>query len=421
MSAVHHSSIFWLLRVGEAVYLLCSRVTLAVVTWLFLQHHMAPLASSALAVFFAARLLAGGLLSWVTDAVSRRTLLRGLGGVAAFSIGILVWADPVTALLPAFLSLSLLGAVDSLFTPVVNACIPEVVHPDALESAYRYAFFLQALVNTAGMAIGLAGFQLFHQQWIFLTALVLLAVVTITLGGLPKLAPAPTGMKSSVSIRGLLRPFRTFLGFRLEVVWALISLLTNVFTVTLSSLVIPYHIGRHLHKPPLYVGLIEASAALGAIVAALWLQKRLSKHLARPALVTGSFLVLSGCFLFYALFPAFIAWLLISFVVGLAIVTNNTTVEAARSIAIPKGIRGQIQTLHYLLIQAGVPVGLFACGRVLEHQDARLWLWLSSGVVLLLALSLFYNRDLQLLLRTPKQQLDGLYSRLYACYDRKDR
>lgn len=64
-----------------------------------------------------------------------------------------------------------------------------------------------------------------------------------------------------------------FMKYKLEVFLGIISLISNLLLVAFSSVIIPYHIGTVLRMEPVYVGVVELSLSIGALLSVSFFKK----------------------------------------------------------------------------------------------------------------------------------------------------
>lgn len=349
---------FWKLRSSEALYILSSRIIVAAMTLHLLNSYSIWLSSAFLFTYFITKSLAGILLSHRLEAFPKKHLLMILTVFFIFIVLASIFCAPLLEtsskiVLPVAAGI---GFVDSFYASVVNAFIPEVVEKKDIDDAFRKTFLMQAYVDLFGIALGMTGYTLLGLKTILeiilAGAFIVLMIQNIIIHKGNASIIIPSNSKNSI-----VNSLSLFFHYRFEPWWALSSLIINLFLVPFSSFMIPYVIVKISAGSPIFIGLIEGCAAAGAITSSFWVQKKAEQAIGKSRVVILSFFILSLAFLMLSLSTNILAWSLLAFMMGMAIVMNNVSVEASRSVAIPEENRVKIQTIHNCIIGIGNPFG----------------------------------------------------------------
>lgn len=376
---------FWKLRSSEAIYILSSRVFIAVMTLHLLSMDSIWFSSAFLFTYFMIRSLAGILLSHRLDTFPKKHLLMLLTGLFLFIVLASILSAPVLGfssklVFPVAVGI---GFVDSFYASVVNAFIPDVVEKEKIDDAFRKTFLMQASIDLFGIALGMTGYTLLGLTtifWIILAG----ACIALVIQKIILHEGRASVVNSLDSKSSIVKSLSLFLHYRFEPWWALSSLIINLFLVPFSSFMIPYVIVKVSAQSPMFIGLIEGCAALGAIVSSFFIQKKAEHLIGKSGVVILSFFTLSLAFLMLSLSINVIVWSVLAFLMGMAIVMNNVSVEACRSVAIPEEHRVKIQTIHNCIIGLGNPFGLLIVPYIVSkysYSTALLFSCLSVFVV----------------------------------------
>lgn len=405
---------FWKLRSSEAIYILSSRVFVAVITLHLLSNNSILLSSSFLFTYFMIKSLSGVLLSHRFESVSKKYFLMMLTSFFIFivlsstiSIPYLGFSSKIIIPIAAGI-----GFVDSFYVSVVNAFIPDIVEKNGIDDAFRKTFLMQASVDLFGTAIGMTGYTLLRLTSIFWIILVgacisLLIQKFIFHNGCSKVFFSNKN-KSTIS-----NSLSIFFHYRFEPWWALSSLIINFFLVPFSSFIIPYVIINISNESPIFIGLIEGCSALGAIISSLYLQRKAENFIGKSKLVIVSFFTLAFSFLILSLSVSIWVWSLLVFFMGMVIVMNNVSVEASRSIAIPEKHRVKIQTIHNCVIGLGNPFGLLVVPYIVTKYSHSIALVLSYIFVFLVAVFIRFIPTFEVLLDHDRD-ISNLYKHTYG-------
>lgn len=385
MSVLYMKTDFWKLRSSEAIYILSSRVFVAVMTLYLLSEDSIWRSSAFLFTYFMTRSLAGILLSHRLEAFPKKRLLMILTGFFIF----VVLASILSASALGFSSKLVfpvaagIGFVDSFYASVVNAFIPDVVEKEHIDDAFRKTFLMQASIDLFGIALGMTGYTLLGLTtifWIILAG----ACIALVIQKIIIHEGRASVVNSSDSKTSIVKSLSLFFHYRFEPWWALSSLIINLFLVPFSSFMIPYVIVKVSAQSPMFIGLIEGCAASGAIASSFYIQKKAEQFIGKSGVVILSFFTLSLAFLVLSLSLNVLVWSTLAFLMGMAIVMNNVSVEACRSVAIPAEHRVKIQTIHNCIIGLGNPFGMLIVPYVVSkysYSTALLFSCLSVFVV----------------------------------------
>jgi len=377
---------FWKLRSSEALYILSSRVFVAVMTLHLLSNDSIWLSSAFLFNYFMIKSLAGIFLSHRLEAFPKKYLLMIL---TSFFI-LIVFASTLSTPSLGFSSKLVLsvaagiGFVDSFYASVVNAFIPDVVEKKDIDDAFRKTFLMQASVDLFGIALGMSGYTLLGLTTILWITLAGACIVLVIQKCLIHKGNASVIVLSN-SKSSIVRSLSLFLHYRFEPWWALSSLIINLFLVPFSSFMIPYVIVKVSAESPMFIGLIEGCAALGAIASSFYIQKKAEQSIGKSRAVIVSLFTLSLAFLMLSLSINVLVWSVLTFLMGIVIVMNNVSVEASRSVAIPEEHRVKIQTIHNCIIGLGNPFGLLIVPYIVSKYSHSIALLFSCISVFLVA------------------------------------
>lgn len=220
-----------------------------------------------------------------------------------------------------------------------------------------------------------------------------------------------TNLRLQVANQSIVKTLALFCHYRFKPWWALSSTMINFFLVSFSSFIIPYVMVQVFLVNPIMIGLIEGCAAAGALVASFKVQRIVESLIGKTGIVVLSFVVVGSEFILFSLTDNIISWSLLTFILGMAVVLNNVSVEACRSIAIPEEHRVKIQSIHNGVIGLGNPFGLLLIPYIITHYSYSMALILSGLMVLIIFV---YIRFIPLFYDLLGSDATDLYKRKYG-------
>lgn len=401
---------FLKLKSTEVYFTVVIKILLALAIWLTLES--APWLTIWLPVaFFSSRIFLGGFFPNVSDNIDKYTFILILQLIMFPALVAYLYFINTESYGYLILVIFLLGVIDAYYAPTVNALIPDMVREEQLHSAYRISFFLMAVSNAAGLTIGFAGYEVFNLNYLILVLLAACVPMFALNFGLKKVC---FDFEPSKLFVNPLKNFREYRAVKFEFEWSICSLIINSVVVAFSTFIIPLAVKEVMDASSIYVGLMEAAVSLGIIIGSIYVHKELSRFLSDRVLVIASLSVLSFCFLLYSFALNKFAWMITSIIFGVALVVNNTTVESKRSIAISEKNRGMFQTIHSLLIQAGVPVGLLISKVISDRLSIEVSLVAGFLTLFVVVVYLACSKHTTDFLRTPLDKIGGYYDRQYG-------
>ena len=396
------------IKVAETYYLTLTRILLAVGVWFSLKTDgLSPILFSV--VFFSSRMIFGGLFPRLPDAIKKETLLFLCQILGLTSLILFYLFKDIEAYSLIVIPFILLGFIDAYYASTVNALIPDLVAKAKIPRAYRISFFVGSVANTVGLALGFLGYEYFNNMEmlaIYLPLGIILTFVSVRKRSHSYNVDFPVLLSSPI------KNFSAYSRIRFEVEWSIGSLIINSVFVAFTTYLIPFAVESIFKKSPVFIGFMEGSISIGVILGALTIHSYLSARINDRILVLGSLTLISVCFFTYASALDMYAWLVISVIIGVAIVLNNTTIESKRSIAIEKEHRGMFQTIHSLIIQAGIPIGLLIAYFASMTLDVKTTLIAGGTVLLLVVLYLASRKSVTRFLNVSSTEIEGYYGRL---------
>ncbi len=288
----------------------------------------------------------GTLGSALVTKFSRQTFLGGLNGIRAIILGTMFFVDHIWQI---YVLIFLLSASAALFTPVLQATIPEILHSEneytkAL-SLTRLAVDLENLLSPLFAAL-LLGFMSFNSLFVLAGISLLLSSAAILFAGpLPDRRSAPargwgvvtSGIKYYLSISEL----RALLVLCLAASAGGAMVLVN--TVVYARDV--------LGMPEASVAIALAAFGAGSMLAALLLPRLLKTVAERHILLAGGALSVMGLALGLAL-PPFFLLLGLWFVIGFASSVIQTPAGRLIQRASTPNLQPNLFAAHFALTHA---------------------------------------------------------------------
>lgn len=360
---------FWKLRIAEGLYLVNSRVMVSILVLMLISGTQYYTSSTFLFCFFLTRSLCGIFIGNRFEHHKKKTVLLALSSLfclLAMALGVLYSYQQLTILTLPLIAI-ILAFIDSIFSSVVDAYIPLVVQKTELENAYRKTFIMQAFIDLFGLALGMTGIALIGYENVMMIIIASAALSVFMLGLLNNIDDIDD--VKSYQRFDVVRSLKLFFHYKFEPRWALLSLSCNMILLPFSMMVIPYFVSHVVQKSPIYIGVIEACASLGVLLASLYLHKKVSRILGNTNTISLAFVLIGLPLVVLAYQPSIAIWLLCAFVIGASIVLNNVTMESKRASIIPKEHRVKIQTMHNAFINLANPIGFLITGLFLAKAD----------------------------------------------------
>ncbi|OTA21031.1 MFS transporter [Xenorhabdus beddingii] len=408
------TSDFWKVRYAESLYILSSRIFIAIVTLYLLRSDSIWLSSYFLFFYFMSKSLFGIFFAHKFEkSEKKRFLIQLIFLFIGISLATIMFNSmKISSLIFMFIVIGI-GFVEAFFVPVVNAFIPAIVENNAIVEVFRKTFLIQSVNNLFGIAIGMVGYQSIgfeNMIWsiVMLSLISLIILISLDCKGAPFFSEQSfpnNSLKDSIAI---------FMNYRFEPWWAFCSMIINMFLVSFSSLIIPYFIVKIAEGKPISMGLIEGCAAGGAIFSSCYFQKKVESIIGKAQCVIFSFFMIGFCFFLLSFTHEIFIWSLLAFVMGMAIVMNNVSVESSRSIAIPEKNRVKIQTIHNALIGIGNPLGLLFIPFIMTNYGYIFTLIISSSIVIVVAIFVRFIPLFYELLTSTQDDIANLYEKKYG-------
>lgn len=410
---------FWKLRVSELSANLAVGTLLSIMTWDLVASHERPsYAAFALTSLFVSRLFFGFLLGPVSDSSYRMTVFRSaifLSLVVALSMELLV--QIVRPGLFVYIGEAFfLGVPHSNIQPIANAIVPSIVPEKDLERAFRNYFALQSVFGVLGILIGMVSLQTFGMSVALSIPVILsMAAFVVSISIKFRNEKAKSNYNGALEyLQGMLVGLKLLKRFRTEMYWGAASALVNSIITPIVALILPFFIAMHYHKQPALVALLEGSISVGVFIGATYGHIFTGKFsFKKRHTVQATFAVMGLVICILGSSASLVVWCISLLVLGIAIVVNNSIIEARRAIAIPERYRARIQLVHGLAIQSAIPAGLFLVGCLVGKVSLNLLLFFGGGVAILIAVFLMQIPGLVSLLELPDGSLDGCYEQLF--------
>ena len=411
---------FWKFRLGQFVSLLgngCSTVALS--WWVLEKTGSAKAIAVVLVPAMVANLILLPLFGPLGDNFSRKKIIV-LGDLTRFATGFLmalmVYRDFFD--LGLLSGLYLVGSVGgAMFTSVESGIIPQIVPKEKLQTALQRSYALSSLGGVAG---GMAGGLIVSAVGIFGAFAV--DAGSFLIGGLSssliQADTVPRREKRAPS-RGAVRYWKgeLFDGFRMlfripVLSWvAGIAMLIN-FALAPLSVALPVFAKLGKGMPAWYLGGLESSIALGAIVGSTLLS-RLQKLWRRRAILTGSIFLMGLGILALPWPPGVVAPLVLMGGVGLGSSLANIPLETQFSMVVPDSHRSRFNSIIVFLSSGLSPLGVAGAGFLIAQAGLTFTLAVMGALVLLLTPLLWLVPKLEEFLEVRAHKAGGFLKRNY--------
>ncbi len=327
----------------------------------------------------------------LTDRFDRRLLLVG-SNVAALAVSILtavlIWSDAMTTTW-AFLLAAGIGATMSVGMPVRNAILPSIVPRERLLNAVVLMSIGQNVSSIAGPALGGAVIALTGIGGAFAAQAVIYAIGLAVLAPLVLPPPAPRWSEST-AIGELREGFAFIRHTRGILVLIVLLVLTGVFMLGPSGVLIPQIAKDELGSDALEASLFFAVTGVGSLLTSLLLAT-LGDVPNKGGLFISSLIFGSLAFAGIGLSGEYALTMLFMFAWGLCggffINMNQTLIQAHT----PAEIMGRVMSIHTLAFMGIGPMGALWAGVMADWIGAPQWMgvcgFVLSGLAILAILT----------------------------------
>lgn len=405
---------FWNYRLGQLISLLgdsCSGIALA--WWILDKTGSAAAMSSVLAPAMFVRIFLLPLMGPLGDNFSRKHLI-----VIAD-----IWRFVFTGVLVAmvffnYFNLPLLATVyifiafgSSLFSAASAGIVPQLVPRESLQIALQQT---QAINSFAGVIGGVVGGMVVTFGGVFgaflLDAFTYLAAafmaMMIRANTKPPRDPVAQVSCSFVNWKNeLLGGFKIL--YKIPVLFwlCIIAMLMNLALSPLG-IILPVLAKEGRNMPPWFLGGLESSISLGAIVGAFslsTLQKYLKAHLA----FVGSIAMIGVGVMLLPWVPNLLLPLTVLFWIGIGSSWANIPLGTQISLAVPNAYLSRIGSIMNFLCTGISPLGVAGAGILISNLGlTHSLVFMGGGLVLLTPLILFIPRFKEFLIANPKDAED---------------
>jgi len=406
---------FFLIRVGELLISMSSRMVIGGLSW----YCMSVLSNAALASmlyggYFIAKLIFGLIFSPLGDAYNKKFLLMISACVACLASLIMIMGIHINTSTVWFaIGVVMIALSDSYLAGMVNAILPDILPKELLEKAYQHTFLLQSMASILGIASGVTAIETFGLSFIITLSLILTLISVMCFTAIKYLAVNDKSKLTGHYTKDILEGIKLSLRYKTELYWNIISALSNFSVVPLVAIIIPYFVLNIASKKSIFIATLELSLTLGVFIAATYFQPQLSKKLPKIMLVQTAFVGISVSIAALALSESLFVWHLGLLILGTSIVINNISVESMRAIAIPKQYRARLQIVHQTFIQSSVPLGFYLLSLADGSINITLILSVFSAMFFLFVFLIPLIPKMKLLLCLHNDKLEGAYERLF--------
>ncbi len=328
-------------------------------------------------------LLFSPLAGLMADRFPKRTLLLWMQitmAVPAGLLGVLAVLE-VTQLWHVYVIAFVYGTGRALEAPARQSFVAEMVETDDLANAVSLnsaSFNSARLIGPAiagAMIAALGSGERATGVVIIINALSYVAAVTSLLVlDQTRLSPAPVVTRGAGAVREGIRYVwsRQDLVLVMTIAFFLGSFGMNfqITSALMATQVFGYGAGEF--------GVLGSTLAIGSLVGALVAARR-----SRPSITLVVFAALAFAViqLVSGLMPTYLTYAAVLPLLGLAMLTTMTTVNAYVQLRSDPVMRGRVASLYLMVIIGSIPLGALSVGVIAEHFGARLALVLSGAMV----------------------------------------
>jgi len=354
--------------------------------------------------------LLGPFAGTLADNLSRKYLIvwsdvaRGLVGV---SFVLVLWYGKTEWALSALIGAQIVfGICGSIFTPAINACVPELVAKKHLQSANSILQGTSAITRTACFALGGFLYATLGAGWLFLVNGLSYLLSAFTESFLVIRQNLP---KERMTRKNASRKFRKETREGLDYVWSnrglrmVVGALALInFVLVPTSIAMPILVRDFLFRGPEFLGLMGASQAAGSLVGFVvtgWVKVSPSRrpHLIVICMVTAGVLIISLAFTTH---PFLILMNVAAF--GFLLPLINVHIISVMQGTTPSEIRGRVMGVMGTLVLGLIPFSQALSGLLIDavNQQAPVIYIAVGGLFVALVMVAYCDREFRSYLAT---------------------
>lgn len=383
---------FWHFRIGQLVSLLgdsCGNIAMA--WWILEKTGSAAQMSMVLAPAMLVRIILLPLLGPIGDKVSRKKLILA-ADIWRLAMGIvlagMVYADYFHQIVLT-LVFTLMAVGSALFFAAAGPIIPQIVAREHLHTAMQQT---QAINATAGVIGGIVGGVAVSTIGV-LGAFILDALSYLVAAFCSGRIKADTRPNPAPRVIGT-SPMRQWLGELGDglrvlskiplLIWLLLNAMVINFALAPLAIVLPVLAKESRGMPAWYLGGLESSISLGAIIGALMMPIVLRRYHAHTAMIWSLILIGLGVLVLpWPLNPYLAMGILL--LVGIGSSCASIPLASQMSLAIPTQYQARLGTLRQFVSSGMSPLGVAGIGALIASIGLNMSLVLMGGMVAVLA------------------------------------
>ena len=357
---------FWLFRFGQAVSVVgdgCS--TIAMAWWVLDATGSAVAMSSVVAPAMLARIFLTPLFGPVGDRISRKYLIATSDlwrGMLMLTFAVMAYVGWFS--LPAVIGVYVLSSVGSaLYGPLSTSIVAQLVSPEKIGAAFQQTQAITAAGAVLGAVAGGALVTVVGTSGAFALDGVSFLIAVATTAAIRADTRPRAGMPQRRWAADLMEGFRFIYKVRVLLALALVAMVLN-FVLAPLVVVLPILVKQERSLPPWYLGTLQSSMALGAVVGAMlvgWMSRTLKADYA-VALAVG-LMGLGVSVVAWA--PGLVLPAVAMLVVGLASSVANVPIMSQMAAATPDAYRSRVTSIMLFLCQGAAPLGIALAGLVI--------------------------------------------------------
>ncbi len=411
---------FWKFRLGQVVSLLgnqCSSIAMA--WWILEKTGSAKAMASVLAPAMVVNLIFLPLFGPLGDNFSRKKLIviadLGRFVIACFMAGMVYFNYFHLGLLAGLYIAASMGS--ALFDSAGEGVIPQIVKKNKLQIALQQS---QAIMSFGGIIGGIAGGIIVSFLGIFGAFLIdaLSFLVAGFSSSLIKANTIPKRNRSVFSTKSLSHwKKELFDGFRIlfkipVLFWICMSAMVTNFAFSPLSVVLPMFAKIGKNMPPWYLGGLNSSVALGAIIGAFSLNL-LQRYFKRRMILISSVEIMGLGVLLLPWSPSLLLPLIMMFLFGLGSSWANIQTGTQIALVTPDSHRARINSIMDFLCMGISPLGLAGASLLIAQAGLTVSLLFMGLLVILLTPLLFFVPKLNEFMEVPASKAGGFLKKHY--------
>lgn len=305
------------------------------------------------------------------------------------------------------------GILQSIFELAINSSVPEFVSKEKVQSANSAFQGVGAVVQIAGPILGALLYKLIGIEMVLL-----IDGISFLLSGISEMFLKSNNTlvdkteKSAKYLDDFKLAYHYLHKMNILVFFFIFAAIINFMYNPMLFIVLPFVNYNVLHVSGIQLSIIQISAAIGNIIAAIILMtgKSNSKLLARFFTLFRIQAVMIIFWILPALLNSGTKWVmtivfgLIMIIIGMTNVAQNVPIISHFQVQVPEDIRARVFGVFITAIYVSTPLGMWLYGLLLEYFKWQYVTTITGVIMLVLSFAAYRNKHYQEFIKGIKEE-----------------